>query len=363
MTLLLQDHEIPQLVSVEECVRATEQAFKELVTGEAISRPRLRYALPVRGSPGTKYKTNIIAGAVSSSGMACIRADSFVVRTTPETEAKADRRQASGRNYGLLFFYSLETGELLSIMQAFSISGMRVAATNSLAARYLARKGSQVLGLFGTGKQARFQARFTSAIPGIKTIKVYSPSLSHRQDFAAEMSKIIDQNIVLVDSPEALIKGSDVIVTATNSDKPVFDGHLLEKGQLLISLGNSDVSASKSEIDEHTFASADLVVINDKESVFSNKQIELLGPIEKGLLSWDRIKLLGDVVIDPGKGRTSPDQLIYYKNNTGMGIQFAAVGAVVYRKAKEMGLGKELPSEWFGTDLSAWYDKGYYPSP
>lgn len=50
-------------------------------------------------------------------------------------------------------------------------------------------------------------------------------------------------------------------------------------------------------------------------------------------------------------------------NNTGMGIQFAAAGSVVYRKAREVGAGRELPEDWFSIDLRAWAEKGFYPSP
>jgi alanine dehydrogenase len=62
-------------------------------------------------------------------------------------------------------------------------------------------------------------------------------------------------------------------------------------------------------------------------------------------------------------GRTSERQIIYYKSNTGVGIQFAAAGALIYEACKKRGLGRELPSEWFGADLSEWMDKGFMPSP
>jgi hypothetical protein len=62
-------------------------------------------------------------------------------------------------------------------------------------------------------------------------------------------------------------------------------------------------------------------------------------------------------------GRTSDRQIIYYKSNTGVGIQFAADGALIYDACRKKGLGRELPNEWFGADLSEWVDKGFMPSP
>lgn len=72
---------------------------------------------------------------------------------------------------------------------------------------------------------------------------------------------------------------------------------------------------------------------------------------------------LGQILIGDHPGRQSEQQLIYYKSNTGVGIQFAAAGALVYEACRTRGLGRDLPSEWFGADLSEWMDKGFMPSP
>ena len=96
--------------------------------------------------------------------------------------------------------------------------------------------------------------------------------------------------------------------------------------------------------------------------MYSNNQIELLDPIEQGLVSWDRICTLGEVVAGTTALEAQPGDIVYYKNSTGMGIQMAAAGALIYRKAVEAGVGQEIPTEWFGSDLTYWYDKGFYPS-
>jgi ornithine cyclodeaminase/alanine dehydrogenase-like protein (mu-crystallin family) len=71
---------------------------------------------------------------------------------------------------------------------------------------------------------------------------------------------------------------------------------------------------------------------------------------------------LGEVLIGKHPGRTNNQQIIYYKSNTGVGIQFAVAGALIYEGCKKHGLGRELPTEWFGAGLSGWMDKGFMPS-
>jgi ornithine cyclodeaminase/alanine dehydrogenase-like protein (mu-crystallin family) len=61
---------------------------------------------------------------------------------------------------------------------------------------------------------------------------------------------------------------------------------------------------------------------------------------------------MGQVITGEHPGRTSDQQIIYYKSNTGVGIQFAAAGASIYEACKKRGLGRDLPAEWFGTELS-----------
>ncbi|MBI4489731.1 MAG: hypothetical protein HY694_11650 [Deltaproteobacteria bacterium] len=100
-----------------------------------------------------------------------------------------------------------------------------------------------------------------------------------------------------------------------------------------------------------------------KETAIQNQQRELLDLIEEGKFGWEKVCELGQVLIGKHPGRTSDQQIIYYKSNTGVGIQFAAAGALIYEACKRQGLGKEIPTEWFGADLSGWMDKGYFPSP
>ena len=271
--------------------------------------------------------------------------------------------QYNNRNWGLILLYRLETGELLSIMHDFTMSGIRVGATSGLGAKYLAREDARILGMFGSGKQAGYNLEAICQVRPIKEVRVFSPNQEHRRNFAREMTGKLDITVRAVNDPQEAVKGVDIVGCFTSSFGPVFNGEWLEPGQLVISIRNTSgyYRNVQTEVDETTFTRSDAIIVNDLKTVHSDQQRELCDPVEKGLLSWDQVHELGEVVRGK-KVRTQPNQLIYFKNNTGMGVQFAAAGAIVFQKAVEKGLGRKLPQEWFGTDLSAWYDKGFFPS-
>jgi len=129
--------------------------------------------------------------------------------------------------------------------------------------------------------------------------------------------------------------------------------------QIVFTTGALAITANLQGVDTTVIAGG----INNKETAITNQQRELLDLIDQGKLGWDKVCELGQVLIGAHPGRKSEQQIIYYKSNTGVGIQFAAAGALIYGECKKKGLGRELPSEWFGADLSEWMDKGFMPSP
>jgi alanine dehydrogenase len=371
MTLLIQDEDVQNLLSVKDCIDDMEEAFRAYAEGTAINLPRIRMETPI-SKKDMCYYVNTHIGAIPKFETACIR---IANQIRPVRSAGADRvrpikiygheqpTEYSPRDWGLILLYSLQTGEPLAIIQGFTLSGIRVAATTALAAKYLARDDSETLGILGTGKMARRHVEAISKVLAIKQVKVYSPSEAHRKEFAEEMSHSSGLSIEPEKDAKRVVKGSDIVCSATNSLKPVIFGEWLTPGQLVTTIVNSDILGIKTEADEAVFLRSDKIVINDKTSVFANRQTELLEPIESGLFGWDKVPELGKIVTGETAGRNSADEIIYFKNNTGMAIQFAAAGNTIYQAAlKQKGLCKEFPTELFGTDLTEWYRKGFRPS-
>lgn len=361
--LLISDPEVRQVLKMRDCIDAMQRAFAEEARGIAVNRPRARYKVPPDlDKPG--YMANIIPGAVPSSGVAALRYDSTIVQERVVAGNKRmDFPSPLKRSWGFVLLFSLQTGEPLALVHDFSLSAVRVGATTGIANRALAKRDAKVVGIFGSGNEARTNLEAICCVRSIERVKVYSVTREHRDRFAEEMTELLNVEVQPVSSPEAVIKGSDIVMCATNSSEPVFDGNWLEPGQLVTTIANTDGVHRRTEADAATMIRSHFIVLNNKETAVTNQQRELLDLIEEGKFGWDKVCELGEVLIGKHPGRSGADDIIYYKSNTGVGIQFAAVGALIYEACKKQKLGRELPSEWFGADLSEWMDKGFMPSP
>jgi ornithine cyclodeaminase/alanine dehydrogenase-like protein (mu-crystallin family) len=324
----------------------------------------MRY-LAQHPDPGRKYLANVHVGAVPSAGIACVRAGSQILRPAGPSNDRRLYENPRAFNWGIVILYSIETAEPLALLHEFLLSGMRVGATTAVAIDLLAPPGAATLGLFGTGKQARSALEAIAVVRPLKRVNVYSPNAAHRDNFARAMARE-GIEVVAVADPKAVVAGADIVCCATTAMAPVFDGNWLEDGQLVVSIANSDVTNKRSEVDGRTYERANAVVINDWESVVDNGQTELLDPLARGVLRKEEVHELGDLLIGkrqiPPLSRARPG-IVYYKNNSGLAIQFAAAGGILYRKASAEGSNKVIPTEWLGSDLSAYYDAGFRPSP
>jgi alanine dehydrogenase len=366
VTIIITDDDVKRLLSMNECIEAMRVAFSDFARGIAVNRPRMRY-LAQHPDPERKYMANVHVGAVPSYGIACVRAGSQVIKPP---SAKVDRRlyeNPKAFNWGIVILYSIETAEPLALMHEFQLSGIRVGATTGLAVDQIARKDASTLGLFGTGKQAHAALEAIACVRPIRRVNIYSPSADHRAAFVRDMTRD-GMEIVAANDARSVVADADIVCCATTAMKPVFDGNWLEDGQLVVSIANSDVTNKRSEVDLRTYERANAIIVNDWESVIDNDQTELLEPLRNGVIREDQIHELGDLLIgkagikQPARDETNKG-IIYFKNNSGLAIQFAAAGGILYKKASQGANNKTIPTEWLGSDLSAYYEAGFRPSP
>jgi alanine dehydrogenase len=366
MTIIITDDDVRRLLPMRECIDAMRVAFRDFSDGVAINRPRMRY-LAQHPDPERKYMANVHVGAVPSAGMACVRAGSQILRPPSATNDRRLYENPQPFNWGIVILYSIETAEPLALLHEFELSGMRVGATSAVAVDAIARDDARTLGLFGTGKQARNALEAIALVRPIRQVNIYSPHIEHRTAFARDMSRD-GLKVTAVSDPRAVVAEADIVCCATTAMKPVFEGEWLQDGQLVVSIANSDVTNKRSEVDRRTYERASAVIVNDWESVIDNDQTELLDPIKDGVISRDCVYELGDILNGTVHVKQAPrgeagNRVIYYKNNSGLAIQFAAAGGILYRKAVAEGSNKVIPTEWLGSDLSAYYKAGFRPSP
>jgi alanine dehydrogenase len=357
MTLLLNNDEVEKALTPADTITATESVYRELAEGSAFNRPRSQVYLPVESklNPGFRYRFKSQEGGSPGTGVWALRITSDMAGHSFTAGVKRRRilPVASGNRYcGLVILFDIERIEPIAIMPDGVIQKMRVAALSAVGAKYLAPPKPKVLGLFGSGWQASAHLEYLCCLFDFEKIKVFSPNEQHRREFADSMGRKLGRRVVAASSPRETVDESDVIQAATASWDAVFDGRWVEKGMYVASIGGSDASNKRREIDDETIARADLYIVHSKEVARLDQSPDIWEVAQKGIRTWDSILEIQELLAGRVTGRTTANQITVFNNNTGAGTQFAALGSAVLKRARDLGLGREIPTEWFLEDVS-----------
>jgi len=359
--IILNNEDVGELLSMENCLRHLESAYKELSEGSAVNRPRSDLYLPATSTGGV-YCFKTMEGGLTREKVVALRLNSDVIKWQEKAgRIIKDKVPAAPGNkwVGLVLLFSAETGEPLAIFPDGIIQGIRVAASSALAARFLAREDDAVLGILGSGWQARAHARAMCAVRNIKKILVHSPTKANREKFAGEVENELGVSVDAAMSGEAVAERADILVAATNSVSRVVPPDWLKPGM--------HVTCVKiTELGEETLHKFNRLVIHTRKwapdnyiTGFNDEKVEAHDPIdlltEGGKASsiaskqpfWLGAPELKDVVAGKVPGRQTPAEITCFNNNIGLGIQFAALGKVIFDDAKAKGLGREVPTDWF----------------
>jgi ornithine cyclodeaminase/alanine dehydrogenase-like protein (mu-crystallin family) len=352
--LVLTNDEVARLLSIEDCMAALEPMYRDYANGQALLSPRVDNIAPAT-HPGGYYGFKHMGGTWPARSIQALRINSDVV-THPLVAGKPRRVKqplapgpdGKGRWVGLVLLFSTETGALLAMFPDGVIQRMRVGAASGLALKHLAREDVSTLALIGTGWQAGAQLMAARAVRQFRQVRVFSPRAESRSAFAAQ-----HEDIELVDTVEACVEGADVILAATSSMVRVIDPKWLRPGM--------HVGCIKTqEIDGEVLEGCDRVIVHDRRQA---KQVNNVmegtpnAPAEKESGWWydprytGRYPDLGELLARIAPGRQSDKEITCFANNVGSGLQFAAAGAFVLKKAREKGVGRELPDDWFSEDV------------
>ena len=354
--LLLTNEDIEPLLSMPDCIAAVEEAFRDLGHGDAVDIPRQDAIVPIPRE-GAVHDLKTMSGSWPKSGMAAIRLNSDIV-TGPivnglPRRVKVPLSEPGGRYNGQVLLFSTDTGQLLCIVNDGVMQRARVGATSGVAAKYLAPGNAKVLGLLGTGFQAGGQLEAMCAVRDFSAIKVYSPTITNRENFVAHYRKKLGRDIHAVSSAEEAAVGVDVLVTATNSVGPTVKPEWLKAGMHLSSINRTELAPA-------IFTKIDRLIVNAREGgkSFTARGAPAIGGFNQndrnahsGIANLDNVPELKDLLAGRAEGRKSDKELTCFHNYQGLGLQFAAIGAIVYREAKRRKLGLELDDRYFTQDV------------
>jgi alanine dehydrogenase len=222
-----------------------------------------------------------------------------------------------------------ETGMPLAFMEGDALTALRTGAGGGLAAEYLARKDARTVALFGAGVQARAQLQAAMAVRRIEKVLLFDPFAGAAQTLIQDVSSWPDApDIALATTPEAAVEGADIVLAATTTKTPLFDGNRLRPGTHVTGVGS--FTPEMQEIDAATVRRA-RVVVDARESCMAET-----GDIINTEAVIDAE--IGEIVNGEKPGRQNDEEITFFKS-VGMAAQDAVAAAAVLKAAEEKDLG------------------------
>jgi ornithine cyclodeaminase/alanine dehydrogenase-like protein (mu-crystallin family) len=345
MALLLKAEEIKGLISIEEAINAVESGFRDQARHPQFSLPRHRMMAGDR-------RINIHSG-----GCVDLRVAGTFIHYERHRYTKEDQTYAAAGKR-VYMAYDSETAALLTIIVGsiplydFDDNDIatETAITSAVGTKHLAREDCRVLGLYGTGRQARRHLKVMCTLRPIQTVKVFSRNPENRKRFCDLMQPHVNAELVPVNDPRDVAVGSDLVVCATGSNVPVLYGDWLNEGQHVTSIVGSNkellqeglVTSPRRELDDKVLTRADVIIATLRQQGIQDEQGDLVEPIRKGLLRWEDINDLSSLLAQKAAGRSNAKQITLFKQNSDQGVGFMALARLAHDKARKAGIGMEI---------------------
>ena len=316
MALVLREEDVRILLSMPDTVAILEQVFGALADENAINLPRQRIRL-------LNGVLNVLSAAAPTLGV---------------LGYKSYTAFREGVRF-VVMLHSAQDGRLLAIIEADWLGRMRTGGTSGLATKYLARPDATIVGLIGSGNQAVTQLMGICAVCPVTIAYVYSRDAQACNIFCNEMAKVLNIEVRPVPSARQVVKEADILITATSSSDPVFQGEWLKPGCHINAIGSN--WHTKREIDLSTLQRSYLIVTDSREQA-QTEAGDFIIPAEENLFNWDRVFDLSEVVGRRGPQRDAAENITLYKG-LGIALEDIAAAAHVYNQALTQGFGEELP--------------------
>lgn len=303
---LLTEDDVRRLLTMEDALEAVEAGLRKMALDEAFNIPRNRVQ--------TDHAMMHLMGAAAKS----LGFMGYKAYTTS--------RKGNHFHVGL---FDGKTGALVALIQADYLGQMRTGAASGVATKYMARPDSTLVGLYGSGKQARTQLIAVCKVRKVSRVHVYSPNEEHRRAFAEEMSRVCETEVLAVAHPETAARDMDILITCTTAREPVVHSSWIGQGTHINAAGSNFLG--KAELDAETLRRCNLVVVDSRDQARMEAG-DFTQALEAGTLRWQDVRELGQIVVGRYSGRPHPQDITLFKS-LGIALEDVAVAGKLYARA------------------------------
>lgn len=344
------------LLPMREVIDALRIGLEELADGEAAHVPRLELWAPTP-SADSYHCLGTMSGTVKHFGVSALRVKSDVLSWQGGRQEKYALEP--GNYCGFVLLFSSETGAPLALVNDGVVQRMRVGGSAAIGVDVLAKPAASHVGVLGAGDMARSYLEAISLVRRLDHVRVFSPTVRNREDYAEEMTELLSVPVTAVDTAEEAITGAEIAVTATNSMVPTLQPEWLAKGSLAVCVSRRELGTSVVDQADGVYQLGEFT-IGPKSGVpgLEHPQSGAGGFVagstrERSRLPWAHtvetrsFPNLVDVLQGSNPGRTSDKDRILFVNTGLQGIQFASVVGRLYQLAGSLGLGEPMAQSRF----------------
>jgi ornithine cyclodeaminase len=311
-----------ELVSIADAIQAVESTFAAMARGDARNYPVVREAV---GYQDAVY--GVKTGCDVSAPILGLKAGGY----WPHNAAKG-----LGNHQSSTLLFDPETGRASALVSANYLTGIRTGAASAIATKYLSRPDSRVLGIIGTGVQARYQLEATMAVRDLTRVHAWNRSADRLSRFG-EAVTALGLDFVAESEREAVVRAADVLITVTPSQQALVDKAWVRPGTHISAMGCD--TRGKQELDPELVAASALFVDDAAQAVTIG---EFQHAFASGLITKDSLRgSIGEVIEARCNGRLDPDEITIF-DGTGVSLQDLSVAALAVRLAEERGLGNSV---------------------
>ena len=336
MPILIREQDVRQAVSPQDIIDAVEDGFRQHGLGLAQTKPRREVRIRNKHLPHAHPDMVRVA-----QGLAFLEQSGVMI--IDHIFSFPDRRTPAMRNIKHLI--DADDGHVIAVIDSVSLLGMRTGASGAIGAKFLSREDSSVAGVIGTSRQGRIQLRFLLKVRQIKRAYAYSLVPAETNAFCREMSAELGIDVMPSMSVEEVTRKADILVTATPSMRPIVKAEWLMPGVHVNIIGADD--PPKIEVEALALKKAQKFVIATEDCLATG---QLRIPLSEGILSEkDIYGTIGEIVAGIKPGREREDEITIFLS-PGATLQDAAAAYKTYLKAKQLGLGIEVPDPFLPTN-------------